>query len=442
MKESSEALEGPSLLDAPLPASGSHVPFRVVALVALLFYVGSCCMMAVLSLRRAKLYNNWDVLTSDEKRKFAAFERNDRKRLGLVRTALGGLFLLPWRMPLAFFLVISNGICISLLGWWFGRRVQTVSSEQKREQHRRFVWWCTSLHCRALLYVMVCVSEHRECSNAEVVQEITDDSPVFTLARSERPPAQVVKPRNACRCSYLPQGTRVDSALSVGILQIREHYLANKDHPDKKPAGQPRILVSNHVSCLDIPYFIITSFAAFVSKSSLSTTPFIGIAANNLGCIYVDRESNDDRAAALEKIKERQYQCCTDPHTNALVIFPEGTTTNGRCLLQFRRGGFSAFCRVQPVLLVYRCGYFDLAFELLPSFDWMVLSLSSVGLTRLDAYWLNPVDPPPPEKYQSVEERATAFANLVSARADVDGDAEAKSVGPQVAKMQRWCRQS
>lgn len=96
MKEHGETPESPPLLDASLSTLGSYASVRLVALSVVLLYMSSCCVLAVLSLRRAKLYSNWDVLTSDEKRKYAAFERTDRKRLSLVYTALGGFFLVSF----------------------------------------------------------------------------------------------------------------------------------------------------------------------------------------------------------------------------------------------------------------------------------------------------------------------------------------------------------
>lgn len=322
-------------------------------LFCLLAYMAFCAVLALRSLKRIKPYTNWEVLTEEERKKFAGYERNDRHRLSYVRTGLGGFFLLPWRMIVAFSLLISNGVTGWLLFRFLGAGGDTAPARERLV--RKLIGYVAHLHCRFLFCVM-------------------------------------------------------------GVYRIQEVYLGSRQDPTKRPIDQPRILVSNHVSCLDIPYFIRACCAAFVAKKSLSAAPFIGIAANSLECIYVDRESAQDRRLALEKIRKRQLECCKDPEKNPLVIFPEGTTTNGRGLLQFRRGGFSLFCRVQPVVLVYRSSYIDLGFDMLPSFDWMVLTLSSPGLSTLDVYWLEPIDPPPAEKFQTDEERANAFADIVRNR--------------------------
>lgn len=51
--------------------------------------------------------------------------------------------------------------------------------------------------------------------------------------------------------------------------------------------------------------------------------------------------------------------------TRPLVVFPEGTTTNGRFLLHFRIGAFRAGLPVQPVLLSYTPGAIPLLCPLL-----------------------------------------------------------------------------
>lgn len=41
------------------------------------------------------------------------------------------------------------------------------------------------------------------------------------------------------------------------------------------------------------------------------------------------------------------------PHARPLLLFPEGTTTNGRFLLPFKTGAFLAGLPLQPVVIQY-----------------------------------------------------------------------------------------
>ncbi len=46
-----------------------------------------------------------------------------------------------------------------------------------------------------------------------------------------------------------------------------------------------------------------------------------------------------------------------------LVVFPEGTTTNGKALLRFRTGVFNAGCPVRPVLVKFPYKHFNPSWE-------------------------------------------------------------------------------
>jgi lysophosphatidylcholine acyltransferase / lyso-PAF acetyltransferase len=55
------------------------------------------------------------------------------------------------------------------------------------------------------------------------------------------------------------------------------------------------------------------------------------------------------------RVKERMQQVSAGegPHRRPILLFPEGTTTNGRYMLRFRTGGFIAGVPVQPIILKY-----------------------------------------------------------------------------------------
>lgn len=107
-------------------------------------------------------------------------------------------------------------------------------------------------------------------------------------------------------------------------------------------------LVSNHVSALDM-LALAAEGGAFVGKSAARDIPCIGRVCECIGCIFVARDSVESRSAAKQAIVERLKKS----GESQLVIFPEGTTTNGRGLLQFRRGAFEACVPVQPVRIEY-----------------------------------------------------------------------------------------
>lgn len=98
------------------------------------------------------------------------------------------------------------------------------------------------------------------------------------------------------------------------------------------------VLMSNHVSSLDIPVLLAALDPAtrpgFLAKSSLFRVPFLGGAMAVMGCIPVDRENRRTAGgmlvAALAVLRSG----------GSLVAFPEGTWGQGDALLPFHRGAF------------------------------------------------------------------------------------------------------
>jgi len=90
------------------------------------------------------------------------------------------------------------------------------------------------------------------------------------------------------------------------------------------------LVVSNHLSYVDIIVIGSTGAAIFVSKSDVKSWPVFGLLTRLAGTIYVDRE---------HRLAVRR---CVDEMENALktglplVIFPEGTSSGGESVLPFR----------------------------------------------------------------------------------------------------------
>merc|ERR1719399_1901035 len=67
--------------------------------------------------------------------------------------------------------------------------------------------------------------------------------------------------------------------------------------------------------------------------------------------IFVDRGSKDSRQATLKAIQDHVESW--KPGDRPLLIFPEGTTSNGTGLTDFRKGAFVPGVPVRPILLSY-----------------------------------------------------------------------------------------
>lgn len=89
------------------------------------------------------------------------------------------------------------------------------------------------------------------------------------------------------------------------------------------------LVVSNHLSYLDIPVFAAAMPCAFVSKIEVSRWPVFGLAAQLGGSIFLDRTSRDSADAAALEIAGRLHQPIP------ILMFPEGTSSDGTRVLRF-----------------------------------------------------------------------------------------------------------
>jgi lyso-ornithine lipid O-acyltransferase len=96
--------------------------------------------------------------------------------------------------------------------------------------------------------------------------------------------------------------------------------------------GQPPahgLVVSNHLSYLDIIILAAAMPCFFVSKIEIGGWPFFGYAARIGGAIFLDRSSRKSSASVASQMSER-FKLPVP-----VVLFPEGTSTDGRRVLQF-----------------------------------------------------------------------------------------------------------
>lgn len=112
----------------------------------------------------------------------------------------------------------------------------------------------------------------------------------------------------------------------------------------------PTLYVSNHSSYVDI--LVLGTFvpARFVAKKEVAKWPIMGWLATNQGTIYIDRSRNAiaDGAGKLIEYLDRGEN---------LILFPEGTTSDGCRILPFGSSFFDVAMKknvvVQPITVTY-----------------------------------------------------------------------------------------
>ncbi|MGB0955171.1 MAG: lysophospholipid acyltransferase family protein [Panacagrimonas sp.] len=118
--------------------------------------------------------------------------------------------------------------------------------------------------------------------------------------------------------------------------------------------GQPiegaRLMVANHISWLDIPVIGAQVGTRFISKADVAQWPVAGWLATAAGTFYLHRGKGGTRPLTDALVKHLRQG-------GSAVLFPEGTTTDGRGVRTFHARMFAAAVEsaqpVQPIAIRY-----------------------------------------------------------------------------------------
>lgn len=116
---------------------------------------------------------------------------------------------------------------------------------------------------------------------------------------------------------------RILSSGTAGILGVRIRL-------EGTPPDAPYLMVSNHLSYLDIVVYSAVIPARFVAKREIRGWPLIGPLSMLLGTIYIDREQKRDALRVLERLGGAMTT------GDGAIIFAEATSSDGARVLPFR----------------------------------------------------------------------------------------------------------
>ena len=113
----------------------------------------------------------------------------------------------------------------------------------------------------------------------------------------------------------------------------------------------PALIVSNHISWLDILVIHAARYCRFVSKSDIRDWPLVGSLATGSGTLYIERSSRKDALRMVHDMADAMKE------GDVLAVFPEGTTSDGKDLLPFHanliQSAIAAQVPVQPMSLKF-----------------------------------------------------------------------------------------
>jgi len=114
--------------------------------------------------------------------------------------------------------------------------------------------------------------------------------------------------------------------------------------------AKPMLWVANHVSWCDIPLLGMLRPLSFLAKAEVARWPVLGWLARQAGTLFIRRGAGD-AAQINQQLANHLHQ------GRHLLIFPEGTSTDGSSVRTFHPRLFAcaiqAGCAVQPVAIRY-----------------------------------------------------------------------------------------
>lgn len=190
-----------------------------------------------------------------------------------------------------------------------------------------------------------------------------------------------------------------------GLAKIMGIHIAvrNSEYAPNETGG---FIVSNHMSYLDIIVHATLTPVRFAPKHEIRRWPFIGFVVGLSRPVWVYRQN---RQKAAETLRQFEETMCNGV---SMLVYPEGTTTDGTHILEFKTTPFEAPIEIgaelRPMIMIYErnpgektlCWYGDMS--LLPH-AWMVFGRKRIDVT---IYWM------PPEKLSPGMNRKTVAASL------------------------------
>ncbi|TCR90879.1 lysophospholipid acyltransferase family protein [Rhizobium sp. BK376] len=132
---------------------------------------------------------------------------------------------------------------------------------------------------------------------------------------------------------YLP---RIWHRVLCYWLGIRIHVIGT---PERR---RPLMLASNHSSWLDILVLSAVADVAFIAKIEVRDWPIFGLLARLQNSVFVVREQKRSTGNQVNEIAERMAG------GEIMVLFPEGTTSDGNRLLEVKSSLFGAAAAALP----------------------------------------------------------------------------------------------
>ena len=138
--------------------------------------------------------------------------------------------------------------------------------------------------------------------------------------------------------------------IKLGYKEVYRKYLG--DDYDFNPEEKYSLIISNHTGFYDIMMNMAIHSCGFLSKEETKDIFLVGTISKGINCLFVKRENKEDRERIFLELEKRQKDFYEGRILTPLCLFPEGTTTNGKYILKFKRGAFYSLLPIKPQLIL------------------------------------------------------------------------------------------
>ncbi|MBR5354623.1 MAG: 1-acyl-sn-glycerol-3-phosphate acyltransferase [Alphaproteobacteria bacterium] len=157
---------------------------------------------------------------------------------------------------------------------------------------------------------------------------------------------------NAIILCFIPRGKLSVRYMQFFMRQFNWFMGVRYKIKGKLSTKRPLLCVCNHISVFEISTMAAALGGSFFGKKDIESWPLIGWMAKKFGVVFIDRRPSH----AIEALNAIQKEL--DSVDYPLFIFPEGTSTNGAYVKQFKSSMFDVVEKtdvtVQPVVVHYR----------------------------------------------------------------------------------------
>ena len=193
---------------------------------------------------------------------------------------------------------------------------------------------------------------------------------------------------------YLFRLIKYGSPFPMYFLRWATFVIGARVHIHGTPLKRDVFFMPNHVSWFDIPVLGGITGSAFVSRAEIADMPMLGWMARLNRTVFTRR---GDKMNIAEQINELRDAVAD---TWSVIIFPEGTVTDGHSLLPFKTSMISVLEPPPPGMLVQ-----PIVIDYGPVAEWIGWLDQESGINnarrifarpgtfRVDVYFLDPFDP-------------------------------------------------